>query len=91
MKLSARLFEILFLTCADNRILTVISFYLPPDNQRNKNNNQLTEEIFAKLESFKPYVLLGDLNCHSTIWFCSKTSPKDAKLNDLQSNPFNPN
>ena len=63
--------------------INIISFYLPPDNQKNKVRNQLSNELFDKLDKLKPYILVGDLNCHNTSWFCNKTSLKGSQLNDL--------
>ena len=65
-----------------NSTINVISFYLPPDNQKNKNRNQLSSEIFDTLEAFKSYVLVGDLNCHSKAWYCDKTTTKGNILNE---------
>ena len=73
-----------------NTYINVISLYLPPDNQKNKNDNQLTSELFNKLEQLKPFILIGDLNCHSTSWNCRKTSTKGRILNDYLEN-FNLN
>ena len=48
-----------------NSVINVITFYLPPDNQKNKNRNQFSTDLFNMLDKYKPYILLGDLNCHS--------------------------
>ena len=66
-----------------NLTINIISFYLPPDNKRNKKRNQLTEVLFDKLDQMKPFILVGDLNCHSKYWFCSKTTLKGETLNNL--------
>lgn len=63
-----------------NRSINVFSWYLPPDNQKNKKNNQITDVFFNELNKHRPFVLAGDLNCHSKKWFCTKTTSKGADL-----------
>lgn len=45
--------------------------------------NFIPDELFAELNKNKPFILCGDLNCHSTKWFCSNTTPKGKNLADL--------
>lgn len=66
-----------------NHSINIFSFYLPPDNQKNRANNQLSDELFLKLDQHRPYILVGDLNCHSKSWFCKQTFPKGAIPEDL--------
>lgn len=66
-----------------NYSINIFSFYLPPGNQKNRASNQLSDELFLQLDRHRPFILVGDLNCHSKSWFCKQTSSKGAILNDL--------
>lgn len=68
--------------------INVIAWYLPPPNNKQTSteinqNNKIIEEIFKKLETFKPFILCGDLNSHSTSWFCTSSNPRGMILEEL--------
>ena len=56
---------------------------MPPDNIRNNYKNQLTKELFETLDHLKPFILVGDLNCHSKSWYCKNTSKKGSELEEF--------
>ena len=84
-------FEIIGIKVKLNNIsVNIISFYLPPDNNKNKNYNQFNDEFFEKLDSLKPFILIGDLNCHYSSWYCKKNTTKGKILNEyLEKYNFN--
>jgi exonuclease III len=66
-----------------NTSLTIVSWYLPPDKTSNKSQNFIPEDFLLELNNYKPFVLCGDLNCHSTKWFCSNTTPKGKQFAEM--------
>ncbi|CAF1102786.1 unnamed protein product, partial [Brachionus calyciflorus] len=66
-----------------NCSIHIIAWYLPPDNTINKEFNSIPESLFNSLSQIGSFVLVGDLNCHSSKWFCSKTSTKGQLLSSL--------
>ena len=52
-----------------NQSVNIICLYNPP-----LNDSFLTDNFFAELNLLRPFILIGDLNCHSTNWHCKKTT-----------------
>ena len=61
--------------------VNIISVYDPPEP--NTNKNLFEPELFRVLEQMKPIMLIGDLNCHSTDWYCTKSTKNGSKLANL--------
>ena len=66
-----------------NTSLNIITWYLPPDKPSFNNTTHINEKTFTTLAKYKPLVILGDLNSHSTKWFCDKNSTRGQKLEEL--------
>ena len=51
--------------------LTIYSLYLEPGSNHTYNN---LDNLIYQLET--PFIILGDLNAHSTMWHCNSTNAK---------------
>ena len=61
--------------------INIISIYNPPEP--NSNVNLFKQELFRELDNMKPFMLIGDFNCHSTDWYCSDNNTNGNKFSDL--------
>ena len=61
-----------------NKTVTLCSLYLPPSMPLDitKLNN-----LISQLP--KPFILIGDFNCHNTLWGCNDTNIKGRKLEEF--------
>jgi len=58
-----------------HKLITVCSIYLPPKDPLDAVE---LEQLLSQLP--KPFILLGDFNCHNTLWGCDHTTPKGRAL-----------
>lgn len=58
-----------------HKLITVCSVYLPP---KDALDSLELEELISQLP--KPYLIVGDFNCHNTLWGCNSTTPKGRTL-----------
>ena len=56
---------------------------MPPDSQKNKMTNQIPNDLFNVINNLKPFILCGDLNCHSTNWYNKTNNPKGVILSNF--------
>lgn len=61
-----------------HKTITICSIYLPPHEPINENE---LENLIKQLPS--PFILLGDFNCHNTLWGCKVTNSKGNKIEQL--------
>ena len=59
----------------------ICSVYIPPNEEINENKLQ---KIIKQLPA--PFIILGDFNCHSTLWGCKNTNQKGKNLETFINN-----
>lgn len=77
--------------------INFISWYLPPPNSNSKNSQQNNQNfceklknLFKELEKLRPFILCGDLNSHSTSWYCTLTNTRGVQIEEMvQKHNFN--
>ena len=60
--------------------INICSVYIPPNEEINENKLQEIIKLPA------PFIILGDFNCHSTLWGCKNTNQKGKNLETFINN-----
>ena len=63
-----------------HKTITLCSVHLPPRNHFNFNPKDL-QDLIDQLPS--PFILMGDFNCHHTLWGCVDVNNRGQQLEDL--------
>ena len=58
-----------------HKAVNIGSIYIPPSNDIDKNKLKNLIDQLAR-----PFILLGDFNCHNTVWGCKDTNQKGKML-----------
>ena len=63
--------------------VNVISIYSPPNDPNQTNQSVLSSDFFNEIKQLKNVMLIGDLNCQSTNWYCAINNTNGSRLSDL--------